>query len=122
MNLNLLPAPAPPWAVSTGLLVVRVVLGAAFEFFGGILLALGLFSRVASLALASVMVGALALVHIPAGHPFVASGGPSSELAAIYLAFTLLLTATGPGAYSLDALLFGRERTATPVPAPAPAH
>jgi putative oxidoreductase len=92
---------------------------AAFEFFGGILIALGLLSRVASLAIASVMVGALALVHIPKGDPFVAAGGPSSELAAIYLAFTLLLTATGPGAYSLDALLFGRGRAMTPVPTPA---
>jgi putative oxidoreductase len=150
--MNPLIAPAPAWAISTGLLLVRVVLGAAFvlhgwpkmqnpfgwmggdmpgfvqalpaafEFFGGILLALGLCSRVASLALASVMIGALALVHIPKGHPFVATGGPSSELAAIYLTFTLLLTATGPGAYSLDALLFGRERSATTVPTPAPAH
>ena len=150
--MNPLIAPAPAWAVSTGLLLVRVVVGAAFvlhgwpkiqnptgwmnamggdmpgfvqaipaafEFFGGILLALGLLTRVSAFALASVMVGALVLVHIPKGHPFVATGGPSAELAAVYLAFSLLIAATGPGAYSLDAVLFGRERVATPRVAPA---
>jgi putative oxidoreductase len=154
--MNPLIAPAPAWAVSTGLLLVRLVVGAAFvlhgwpkiqnpmgwmnamgggsmpgfvqaipaafEFFGGILLMLGLVTRVSALALASVMVGALALVHIPRGDPFVATGGPSAELAAVYLAFSLLIAATGPGAYSLDALVFGRERAAMPTPSVAPAH
>jgi putative oxidoreductase len=150
--MNPLIAPAPAWAVSTGLLLVRIVVGAAFvlhgwpkmqnptgwmagmenappgalqavaagfEFFGGILLALGFLTRVSALALASVMVGALVLVHIPKGDPFVAVGRPSAELASVYLAFSLLVAATGPGAYSLDALLFGREHIATPRVVPA---
>jgi hypothetical protein len=59
------------------------------------------------------------LVHIPKGDPFVAVGRPSAELASVYLAFSLLVAATGPGAYSLDALLFGREHIATPRVVPA---
>jgi putative oxidoreductase len=154
--MNRLITPAPEWAVSSGLLVARVVLGVAFvlhgwpkmqnpmgwmnaigmdgvpgalqavaagiEFFGGILLAAGLLGRVAALALAAQMVAALALVHIPHGDPFVATNGPSAELAGVHLAFTLLLAATGPGAYSLDAVLFGRERTAATGRSVVPAH
>jgi putative oxidoreductase len=92
---------------------------AVIEVGGGFLLVLGLLTRVATLALAAQMVAALALVHIPHGDPFVAQGRPSAELACVYLAFALLLTATGAGAYSLDALIFGRERAAAPALAPA---
>ena len=88
---------------------------AVFEFVGGILLMAGLFTRVAALALVSVMIGALALVHIPKGDPFVAPGRSSSELASVYLAFSLLIAATGAGAYALDAVLFERGRAARPV-------
>ena len=147
--MNPLIAPAPAWAVSAGLLLVRVVVGAAFvlhgwpkiqnptgwmnamggdtpgfaqaiaagfEFFGGILLALGLVTRVSALALASVMVGALVLVHIPKGDPFVAVGRPSAELASVYLVVSLAVAALGAGAYSLDAVFFdpGRERGTAP--------
>jgi putative oxidoreductase len=143
--MRLLLSPAPGWAVSAALLLVRLVVGVAFvlhgrpkiqkpfewmnampdpppgfmqaiaavfEVAGGALLALGLFTRLAALAIASVMVGALALVHIPKGDPFVAPGGPSSEPASVYLAISLLIAAVGAGAYSLDALLFrGRIRS-----------
>ena len=148
--MTFLTAPAPGWAVSGGLLLVRLVVGAAFvlhgwpkmqnptgwmdgmgnappgfvqaipavfEFVGGILLMAGLFTRVAALALVSVMIGALALVHIPHGDPFVAQGRPSSELASVYLVMSLAIAALGAGAYSLDAVLFGRERAASPRPA-----
>jgi putative oxidoreductase len=146
-------APAPAWATSTGLLLVRLAVGIAFilhglpkiqnpfgwmnamgmdnappgilqataaviEFGGGILLAAGLFTRVAALLLAAQMVAALALVHIPHHDPFVAPGKPSAEPAVVYLAVSLAVAALGAGAYSLDAVLFGRERMGSPSLAP----
>jgi putative oxidoreductase len=85
---------------------------AAFsEFGGGILLVLGLFTPLASLMLIGTMIGALGMVHLPMGHPFVSAdpSKPALELALTYLvsAFSVLLA--GPGAFSLDALLFARK-------------
>ena len=128
---------------SIGLLLVRVVMGAAFlfhgwpkiqhpfdwmgpdanmpgvlqflaalsEFVGGIALILGFLTRVAALGLTVTMAVAGGMVHIPAGHPFVAgaAGGPSWELAGIYFACAVLFLLAGPGRWSVDACLFGRE-------------
>ncbi len=123
---------------SAGLLLLRLVMGAAFvlhgwgkiqnplgwmgpqatmpgilqalaaisEFGGGLALIFGLLSRLASLGITSVMVTALATVHLPMGHPFVSMGGPSFELPAVYLACAIMFLLLGPGRFSLDALLF----------------
>ena len=126
---------------SVGLLLLRLVMGAAFlfhgwpkiqnplgwmgpeapvpgilqalaalaEFGGGMALIVGLLTRLASLGIATNMVVALAMVHLPHGDPFVGKpGGPSYELAAVYLACAILFLLLGPGRFSLDALLFGR--------------
>ena len=127
---------------SIGLLLLRVVMGAAFmfhgwpkiqdpthwmgshgegipgwlqaaaavsEFGGGLALILGLLTPLASLGLACTMATALGMVHLRAGHAFVASGPgqPSYELAAVYLAAAILFLLAGPGKLSLDACLFG---------------
>src|SRR5438445_11685286 len=136
--MNLLTARAPDRAVSTGILLLRLMVGAAFimhglpkmqnpmgwmnempnappgflqatgaliEVVGGVLLMAGLFHRVATVLLACQMLAALALVHIPHGDPFVAVGRPRADLACAYLAVSLLSTVTGPGEWSLDAIV-----------------
>jgi putative oxidoreductase len=83
-------------------------LAAVAEFGGGIALIPGALTRLAALGIGGVMVGALALVHIPQGDPFVGKpGAPSSELAVVYLACAVLLLLAGPGRHSIDAGLFG---------------
>lgn len=85
---------------------------AAFsEFAGGILTVLGLFSPLAALMLIGTMTGALALVHIPMGHPFVNAdpSKPAFELALTYLISAVTVLLAGPGAYSLDNFLFNRK-------------
>ena len=86
---------------------------AAFsEFGGGIALILGLLTPVATVLLAATMCGALQY-HLGQGDPFVGAGGPSYELAAVYLAAALMLLLTGPGRLSLDAALFGQRQPPT---------
>jgi putative oxidoreductase len=84
-------------------------LAALAEFGGGIALILGLLTRIAALGIAVVMAVAAGMVHIPAGHPFVSTGGPSWELAGVYFAAAVLFLLAGPGRLSLDAILFGHE-------------
>jgi putative oxidoreductase len=126
---------------AVGLLVLRLVMGAAFalhgwpkvqnpfawmgpqasvpgflqglaalaEFGGGLALVVGLLTPLASFGIACTMIVAVGLVHVPNGHPFVGKpGGPSFELAAVYLAAAVAFLLVGPGEFSLDALLFGR--------------
>ncbi len=86
-------------------------LAALSEFGGGIALILGLLTPLALLGLAITMIVAITTVHLKAGHPFVArGGGPSFELAALYLTVSLFVLIAGPGRLSLDAILFGRSR------------
>jgi putative oxidoreductase len=84
-------------------------LAAFAEFGGGIGLILGLLTPLAAFGLVCQMIGALILVHLPQGHPFVSPGGPSYELPLVYLVMAILLMALGPGKWAIDALLFTRR-------------
>lgn len=80
-------------------------LAALSEFGGGLALVLGLLTPLAMLGLLCTMAFAT-FFHISRGDPFVGKGGPSWELAALYLALSLCFILSGAGRYSLDARLF----------------
>lgn len=87
---------------------------ALLEFFGGIALVIGLLTRLASLGLAFNMLGAIFLVHLKGG--FFNPSGIEFPLAV--LGVNLALVLTGPGTFSLDALIAGRRQAhVNPVPA-----
>jgi len=75
------------------------------ELLGGAALILGLLTRVTGIALAGVMLGALVMVHLPGG--FFAPDG--IEFVLTLMAGAAALALTGPGAYSLDAILARRR-------------
>ncbi len=85
------------------------------EVVGGIAWILGALTPLFSLLLAGTMAYAAFLIHIPAGHHFVATqlGEPSFELALAYLSVAVLLLLAGPGLLSVDWCLFGRPKQKT---------
>ena len=78
---------------------------ALLEFGGGLALIAGLLTRPVALLLAANMLGALLLVHLPAG--FFLPNGYEFVLALLGAAGTLAVT--GAGRWSLDARLLGRD-------------
>jgi putative oxidoreductase len=83
-------------------------LAAISEFGGGLAWILGLLTPLASLGIACTMAVAFLLHAVLRGDPFVSmTGGPSSELAALYFCIAVLLIAIGPGRLSADRTLFG---------------
>lgn len=80
---------------------------ALVELLGGLALISGLLTRVASLGLLSTMVVAILQVHLKNG--FFNPGGIEFPLS--LLGSTLLLAITGAGAWSLDAVIGGRNES-----------
>lgn len=80
------------------------------EFGGGLALILGLLTPIACLGLLCNF-GVAVFTHISHGDPFVGMKGPSFESALGYFTIALTFLLTGPGAFSLDALIFGRSKT-----------
>jgi putative oxidoreductase len=77
----------------------------ALEFFGGLLLIVGLFTRIAGLLLAIEMAIAIWRVHLPQG-PILDVHNYELPLALFVGSFTL--AAVGAGLISMDHLLYGR--------------
>ncbi len=88
-------------------------LAAAVELGGGLFLVVGLLTQLVGLLIAIQMVVACAMVHFPAGDPFVGQGS-SYETAALYFAISLLLVLAGPGKFSVDGALFAQSSAAAP--------
>jgi putative oxidoreductase len=74
------------------------------EFYIGILIILGLFTRWAALLTATLMVMAYSSSHLAWFPTF--NGG---ELATVYFLIFICIIAYGPGPFSLDAKLFGKK-------------
>lgn len=87
-----------------GILAPAVALA---EFFGGIALVIGLFTRVSAAVLAATMLGALTIVHLPAGF-FLPNG---IEFVLSLLGGVVAIALIGGGSYSADTVLARRRGT-----------
>ncbi len=76
------------------------------ELVVGVLIVLGLFTRLAAVVSGLEMVVAYFMVHFPSGWIPILNGG---ELALLYFASFLVLIVYGSGKWSLDRLFFGKE-------------
>ncbi len=102
------PAPgSPPPAPFNPLSMVGVA--GILEFFGGLLLLLGLFTRPVAFVLSGLMAVAYFMAHAPQGFWPVLNRG---ELAALYSFVFLFLAVAGGGTWSLDNLIWRRENPA----------
>jgi putative oxidoreductase len=81
-------------------------IGGVMEFVGGLLIAIGLFTRPVAFLLSGEMAVAYWMVHAPRSFFPVLNGGDASIL---YCFVFLLLVFTGAGAWSIDSLLARRE-------------
>ena len=86
---------------------LNAYMAATTELLGVILLTLGLFTRLISVPLMVVMVVAIVTVHL--AHGF-SSGNNGFEIPLYYMLFLFIFTAHGAGKYSLDHLIFGKDK------------
>jgi putative oxidoreductase len=90
--------PAPPEGGQPPILSLFGI-GAILEFVGGLLVLIGLFTRPVAFVLAGEMAVAYWMFHAPQSIFPVLNGG---DAAILYCFVFLLLTFTGPGAWSID--------------------
>lgn len=99
------PAPGAPPRAQFELLSMVGVAG-LLEFFGGLLLLLGLFTRPVAFVLSGLLAVAYFMAHAPQGFWPILNRG---ELAALYSFVFLYLAAAGGGPWSVDRLLWRGE-------------
>jgi len=93
---------------STAPLVSQMGLAGVLEFFGGLLIVLGLFTRPVAFLLAGEMVVAFFQAHLPRGGVPMQNGG---ELPLLYALVWAFLVGNGAGPLSVDSVLGRRRRT-----------
>jgi putative oxidoreductase len=81
-------------------------LAALGEVGGGLGLIFGFLTPIAALGVMFTMLGAKFIAH--PNDPWINPGGRSYELASVYFLMALTVLLAGPGAWSLDAKVFGR--------------
>ncbi len=105
----LTPPPAPGAEAATQYPLLSLVgVAGALEFFGGLLLLMGLFTRPTAFVLSGLMAVAYFMAHAPQGFWPVLNMG---ELAALYSFVFLYLAAAGGGPWSVDRLLWRGEKS-----------
>ena len=82
-------------------------LAGTLEFWGGLLILVGLFTRPMAFILAGEMAWAYFQSHLPRGLFPAVNGG---ELAVLFFVIYLFLASNGGGAFSLDGLMEARRR------------
>jgi len=92
------PTPLPPGTPASAMVLTAGVL----EFFGGLLILIGLFTRQVAFILSGQMAVAYFLAHAKNGFFPLVNGG---ELAVLYCFLFLYLCAAGGGPWSVDAIL-----------------
>jgi len=97
------------WFTSLGIpfASLATLLTASIEIMGVVLLVLGLFTRLITIPLMVIMLVASITVHFSNGFS-VANNG--FEIPLYYFLFLSLLLSHGAGKFSLDFLIFGKER------------
>lgn len=83
-------------------LVSLMGLAGVLEFFGGLIILFGIYTRPVAFVLSGEMAVAYFMAHLPRGFWPIENGG---ELAALYAFLFLFLSAVGGGSYSVDGLL-----------------
>ncbi len=86
---------------------LNAYMSATTEILGVVLLTLGLFTRLISIPLIVVMIVAITTVHL--AHGF-SAGDNGFEIPLYYMLFLFIFTAHGAGKYSLDHLIFGKDK------------
>lgn len=90
----------------TAPLVSMYGLAGVIEFAGGLLIALGILTRLVALIATADMVAAQFIAHVPEGLIPIQNGG---ELSLLYIASFLILIVYGSRRYSIEQLVFDRE-------------
>ena len=100
-----------PTALPAGAEGPVILIAGIIEFFGGLLILVGLLTRPVAFLMSGLMAAAYFMAHASGGFLPIVNGG---ELAVIYSFLYLYLTFSGGGLWSLDHIIWGTEAKVSP--------